>query len=66
MKLKQLLEGLNIKEVVNDLDLDITNIHSDSRKIKENGLFIAIDGYLQKGIDFLPDAINNRGDSCNS
>ena len=59
MKLTQILEGLKVKETVNDLNLDITNIHSDSRKIKENGLFIAIDGYLQKGIDYLPDAIKN-------
>ena len=44
MKLTQILEGLKVKETVNDLNLDITNIHSDSRKIKENGLFIAIDG----------------------
>ena len=47
MKLTKILEGLMIKESRNNLDLDITNIHSDSRKIKENGLFVAIDGYLQ-------------------
>lgn len=59
MKLKKILSSLEIKESVNDLNLDITNIHSDSRKIKENGLFVAIDGYLQKGIDFLDSAIEN-------
>ena len=59
MKLTKLLEGLEVKESVNDLDLDITNVHSDSRKIKENGLFVAIDGYLQKGIDYLDNAISN-------
>lgn len=59
MKLTKLLEGLEIKESVNDLNLDITNIHSDSRKIKENGLFIAIDGYLQNGLDYLDSAIKN-------
>ena len=35
MKLNKILEGLEVKETVNNLDLDITNIHSDSRKIKE-------------------------------
>ena len=60
MKLNKLLEGLEIKESVNDLNLDITNIHSDSRKIKQNGLFIAIDGYSQNGIDYLDAAINKR------
>ena len=50
---------VSVKESVNNLDLNITNIHSDSRKIKEGGLFVAIDGYLQKGIDFLDNAILN-------
>ena len=59
MELLQVLNGLNVKESVNNLDLNITNIHSDSRKIKEGGLFVAIDGYLQKGIDFLDNAILN-------
>ena len=59
MKLNKILEGLEVKETVNDLDLDITNIHSDSRKIKEGGLFIAIKGYLQNGIDYLDSAISN-------
>ncbi len=59
MKLEKLLEGLEIEEIVNTLDLDITNIHSDSRKIKQNGLFVAINGYLQKGIDYLDKAIEN-------
>ena len=53
MKLNKILEGLEVKETVNNLNLDITNIHSDSRKIKQGGLFIAIDGYLQNGIDYL-------------
>lgn len=59
MKLNKILEGLEIEETVNDLNLDITNIHSDSRKIKQNGLFVAINGYLQKGIDYLDSAIEN-------
>ena len=59
MELLQVLNGLNVKESVNNLDLNITNIHSDSRKIKEGGLFVAIDGYLQKGIEFLDNAILN-------
>ena len=39
--------------------IDITNIHSDSRKIKEGGLFIAINGFSKNGIDFIPSAIEN-------
>ena len=29
MKLNKILKGLEVKETVNNLDLDITNIHSD-------------------------------------
>ena len=47
MILHKILEGLETIEIVNNLNLDITNIHSDSRKIKENGLFVAINGYSQ-------------------
>ena len=47
MILNKILEGLETIEIVNNLKLDITNIHSDSRKIKENGLFVAINGYSQ-------------------
>ena len=59
MKLNELLKGLELKNNVNNLNLDITNIHSDSRKIKEGGLFIAINGYSQNGIDYLDSAISN-------
>ena len=50
MQLSKVLEGLEITESVNDLNLDITNVHSDSRVISANGLFVAINGYLKKGI----------------
>ena len=59
MQLSKLLEGLEITKSVNDLNLDITNVHSDSRQIEANGLFVAINGYLKKGIEFLDDAIKN-------
>ena len=42
MLLKEILNEIEIKNTVGDLNLDITNIHSDSRQIKENGLFFAI------------------------
>lgn len=59
MKLNDLLKGLEVLETVGDLNLDITNIHSDSRKIKEGGLFIAINGFTKNGIEFIPNAIKN-------
>ena len=59
MLLNKLISNVNVKNTVGDLNLDITNIHSDSRKIKEGGLFIAIDGFSKNGIDFIPNAIEN-------
>ncbi len=59
MKLSKLISSVDIKNIVGDLDLDITNIHSDSRKIKEGGLFVAINGFAKNGTEFIPSAIEN-------
>ena len=59
MKLNQLLSEVTIKNSIGDLNLEITNIHSDSRKIKESGLFVAINGFSKNGTDFIPVAIEN-------
>ncbi len=59
MKLSKLISSVDVRNKVGDLDLDITNIHSDSRKIKEGGLFVAINGFAKNGIEFIPAAIEN-------
>ncbi len=59
MLLNKLISKVEVINTVGDLNLDITNIHSDSRKIKEGGLFIAINGFSKDGIQFIPDAIKN-------
>ena len=59
MKLSTLIKNVTIKNTLGNLDIDITNIHSDSRKIKENGLFIAINGFSQNGTSFISAAIKN-------
>ena len=59
MKLNQILENVGIKEQKGDLDIDITNIHSDSRKLKEGALFVAIDGFTSNGIQYIDNAIEN-------
>lgn len=59
MILKNVLENIDIIERKGSLDIDITNISSDSRLIKENGLFFAITGYVLKGTDFIDSAIKN-------
>lgn len=59
MLLEKLISEVEVKNKVGDLNLDITNIHSDSRKIKQGGLFVAINGFTKNGVDFIPDAIKN-------
>ena len=59
MKLSKLISSVEIKNKIGGLDIEITNIHSDSRKIKEGGLFIAINGFAKNGIEFISSAIEN-------
>ena len=59
MLLKNLISELEIKNYIGNLDIEISNINSDSRKIKENGLFFAINGFTKNGINFIPSAIEN-------
>jgi UDP-N-acetylmuramoyl-L-alanyl-D-glutamate--2,6-diaminopimelate ligase len=59
MLLKNLISDDEVIKTVGDLNLDITNIHSDSRKIKEGGLFVAINGFTKNGIEFIDGAIQN-------
>lgn len=59
MLLEKLLTNVETKEILGNLDIEITNIHSDSRKIKEGGLFVAINGFSQNGTSFIPSAIEN-------
>ena len=59
MLLNRLISKVDVKQKVGDLDLDITNIHSDSRKIMKGGLFFAINGFTKNGIEFIKDAIDN-------
>lgn len=59
MLLKDVLKNIEILEHKGNLDIDITNISSDSRLIKQNGFFFAITGYKLKGTDFIESAIKN-------
>ena len=57
MKLKEVLKGVEFLETKGDLEVDITNITSDSRKIFEGGLFFAIKGFSLDGTKFIEPAI---------
>lgn len=57
MKLKKILENIDVLETKGDLEIDITNISSDSRKIFEGGMFFAIKGFTLDGTKFISQAI---------
>lgn len=58
MKLLKILEGLDYN-AENFEDLEINSIQTDSRLVKTNDLFVAVDGKTNKGIDFVEKAIND-------
>lgn len=57
MELKNILSGLEGLKVKGDLTIDISNVESDSRNIKKNGLFVAIKGFDVDGHDYIIEAI---------
>ena len=59
MKLKELLIGIEGLKVRGNLETEITNIDKDSRNIKENGLFVAINGFSENGHQYVQSAIEN-------
>jgi UDP-N-acetylmuramoyl-L-alanyl-D-glutamate--2,6-diaminopimelate ligase len=63
MKLNQLLKNVEVVAVKGNTLLEIDSISSDSKQLKNNGLFFAIKGYKANGIDFVDEAIE-RGAVC--
>ena len=59
MNLKSILIGIDGLKAKGNLDLDISNVECDYRKIKEGGLFVAIKGYEVDGHSFIGKAIEN-------
>ncbi len=59
MNLKEILVGIEGIKAKGNLDLDITNVDCDSRNIKENGMFVAIQGYETDGIKYIDNALEN-------
>lgn len=57
MNLKSILVGIEGLKAMGNLNLDISNLESDYRKIKEGGLFVAIKGFEHDGHSFILNAI---------
>ena len=59
MKLKDVLKGIEIKQVKGNLDKNVSSITNDSRNAANDGLFVAIKGVTVEGHLFIQSAINN-------
>ncbi|MBR3039512.1 MAG: UDP-N-acetylmuramoyl-L-alanyl-D-glutamate--2,6-diaminopimelate ligase [Lachnospiraceae bacterium] len=55
--LRALLENLSYTLIQGDLDLPITGVCMDSRKVEEGNLFICISGYQTDGHTYIPMAL---------
>ncbi len=59
MELKSIIAGIEGLKAKGNLELDINSVECDSRKVKENGMFIAIRGFLVDGHQYIKQAIAN-------
>ena len=59
MQLTNLLNEVNIIEKSGNLDIEITSIEYDSRKVKEGSVFVAIEGFSTDGHKYIESAIKN-------
>ena len=57
MKLSKILERVKTLKVVGDVDVDITNVNIDSRRIEKGHLFLAIKGTVTDGHKFIDKAV---------
>jgi len=57
MELSKLIDGLSIVSISGSLNINITGINHDSRKITKGNIFIAIEGFRVDGHLFIQEAI---------
>lgn len=63
MKLKSLTKDYKIDIVQGSMDIEITGVEHDSRKIRKDNMFVAIDGFTVDGHNYTNEAIEN-GANC--
>ena len=59
MKLKTVISGIEGLKAKGNLEIDIKSIETDSRKVTENTLFVAIVGFETDGHKFIKQAVEN-------
>ena len=59
MKLSDCLNGLKDLKAKGKVDIEVTSIENDSRKVRQGSLFVAIKGFDVDGHDYISTAIDN-------
>lgn len=59
MKLEKLLKKIDYTVLSGDVDIDISTLVYDSRKVVEGSVFVCISGSIRDAHDFIPDVIKN-------
>ena len=59
MELKKILEGIKNIKIRGNIDLEISNLENNSKKVTQNSLFVAIKGFDIDGHKFVEEAIKN-------
>ena len=57
MQLNELLKGIKVLESTADLQMEISHIAYDSRKVQPGGMFVAVAGFATDGNRFIPMAM---------
>ena len=57
MRLNELLKNVETLNIIGDVDVEITGVNIDSRRIEKGHLFVAIPGTVTDGHKFIPKAI---------
>ncbi len=57
MKLRAVLDGISLRKLNGDPDIEITAVCAHSQEVTSGSLFIALKGSLHDGHDFIPEAV---------
>lgn len=57
MKLSELVDVLHVKTIESQIDVDVSGIETDSRRVKPGDVFIALRGFTVDGHDYIETAL---------
>jgi UDP-N-acetylmuramoyl-L-alanyl-D-glutamate--2,6-diaminopimelate ligase len=57
MKFSELVDVLHVKTIESQMDVDVTGIETDSRRVKPGDMFIALRGFTVDGHDYIKTAL---------